>query len=546
MRQLKQCYRLFHIYFVLAKHGIDEIVSTANWFVPLKLIAYLNPYNWCRRQSKSRGQRIREALEELGPIFIKFGQMLSVRPDILPEDIINELSLLQDNVKPFLHAEKILAKIYRKPVSDLFLQFDKTPLASASIAQVHAAQLNDGQHVIIKVLRPHIEKKIRRDISLLHMLARIATYCWTFGKRLKPIEIINLFEKTLLNELDLMREAANASQLRRNFKASKTIYIPNVYWPYCRSKAVVFERIHGIPISDLDALHQHNINLKKLAENGVEIFFTQVFRDCFFHADMHPGNIFVNPETSDNPQYIAVDFGIMGTLNPTDQHYLAENLMAFFQHDYRRVALLHIDSGWVPADTRIDDFEAAIRTVCEPLFEQPLKNMSFGQLLLCLFQIGKQFQMEIQPQLLLLQKTLIHIEGLGRQLYPDLDLWKLAKPFLDRWFRKKINIKALTSNLFHKLPQWLETAPEIPELVYHALQSPRTHHGNVIQAKTSTSQSLGFAIGIAMAFIAISFFIFIAADKNGGAYTDLMQLSVLLEGFGLFMLLVSFFITLRK
>ncbi len=548
MRQLKQCYRLFHIYFVLAKHGVDEIISATGWFGPLTLVAYLNPYNWYRNKSKCRGQRIREALEELGPIFIKFGQMLSVRPDILPEDIINELSLLQDNVKPFPQAEKILAKIYGKDVTDIFSSFDKTPLASASIAQVHAAQLTNGQNVIVKVLRPNIEKKIKRDTSLLLTLAKITEYFWSFGKRLKPVEIINVFERTLLHEVDLMREAANASQLHRNFNNSKIIYIPKVYWPYCRNKAIVFERICGIPVSDIDTLRQHNINLQKLAENGVEIFFTQVFRDCFFHADMHPGNIFINPEATDNPQYIAVDFGIMGTLNPTDQRYLAENLMAFFQRDYRRIALLHVDSGWVPADTCLDDFEAAIRTVCEPIFEQPLKDISCGQLLLLLFKTGKQFHMEIQPQLLLLQKTLIHIEGLGRQLYPDLDLWKTAKPFLENWLQKKVSIKSLASNIFQRLPQWLETAPEIPELIYNALQpsracKSRTYH----TTKTPKQKKLpGFAFGFATSLILISLFSFAIAGKSRHASVDLIQAGFLLETLGVFLLLIVFFTSMRK
>ena len=437
-------------------------------FRPFRFLLFLLPWNWLPRKRQPRAVRLRETLEDLGPMYIKFGQILSTRRDLLPDDIADELALLQDSVPPFPGAQAriIIEKAYGKPIEQVFESFDETPLASASIAQVHAARLLDGREVVVKVVRPHIRKTIERDLALLYVLAGLAERYWSEGKRLRPREVVAEYEKTILDELDLMREAANASQLRRNFSKSTMLYVPEVYWPWTVRNVMVMERIHGTPISDIDELRKQNIDLKKLSATGVEIFFTQVFRHNFFHADMHPGNIFV----SKKGQYIAVDFGIMGTLSPEDQRYLAENFLAFFNRDYHRVAELHVESGWVPAGTRIDEFESAIRSVCEPIFERPLKDISFGRLLLYLFQTARRFNMVIQPQLVLLQKTLLNIEGLGRELYPDLDLWQTAKPFLERWMSDNIGLRGFASTLRKESGQWLETLPQLPNLVFSALK----------------------------------------------------------------------------
>ena len=463
-----QLWRLVHISLVLARHGLDEIVLATHLFRPVRFLIYFNPWYWWRRHDEPRGVRIRRSLEDLGPIFVKFGQILSTRQDLLPDDISLELAKLQDRVPPFpgVQARCVIEKAYGHPVQEVLKDFDETPLASASIAQVHTATLMDGTAVVIKVLRPGITKTIRRDVSLLHYVAGLAERYWKEGRRLRPREVVSEFEKTLFDELDLLREAANASQLRRNFIDSTVLYVPEVYWPHCRREVMVMERIYGTPISNVAALRESGIDLKCLAERGVEIFFTQVFRHNFFHADMHPGNIFV----ADDSRYIAVDFGIMGTLSPVDQRYLAENFLAFFHRDYHRVAELHVESEWVPAGTRIDEFEAAIRTVCEPIFERPLKDISFGHLLLRLFQTARRFNMEVQPQLVLLQKTLLNIEGLGRQLYPDLDLWDTAKPFLERWMSEQVGPRALLTNLRKSAPQWAETLPEVPALLHKTLK----------------------------------------------------------------------------
>lgn len=471
MKTISHLLRLMQISCILFRYNLDELVYSFDLFRPLCFFVSLNPY---RKISKklSRGERVRLALEDLGPIFVKFGQTLSTRRDFIPIDIADELARLQDRVPPFPgeEAKSIVEACIRKPISEVFSEFDIKPLASASIAQVHSAKLlTTGQEVVVKVLRPGIYKKINRDIDLLYALADLALRYWRPAKQLRPREIVVEFEACLKDELDLLREGANASQLRRNFSNSDLLYIPEVYWPYNSHKVLVMERIYGISISDIPALKKQGINLKKLAERGVEIFFTQVFRDCFFHADMHPGNIFVSTKNKESPQYLGVDFGIMGSLSPEDQHYLAENLMAFFNRDYRRVAQLHIESGWVEENTRINEFEAAIRTVCEPIFERPLKEISFGQLLLRLFQTARRFNMEVQPQLVLLQKTLFNIEGLGRQLYPDLDLWNTAKPFLEHWLRKQIGPRAFVRKIREYAPYWAERIPEIPDLIYHLM-----------------------------------------------------------------------------
>jgi len=460
--------RLAKINWVLLRYGLDEIILATHLLRPLRFVRYLTPWYWLRGDLGPPGRRIRLALEALGPIFVKFGQVLSTRRDLLPDDIATELAKLQDRVPPFdgSEARRLIEEALGQPVSELFAEFDETPLASASIAQVHAAVLHDGSEVVVKVLRPGIRDTIRQDVALLKLVADLAERYWKESRRLRPREVVAEYEGIIFDELDLMREAASASQLRRAFEGSELLYIPEVHWPLTRTNVMVIERIHGIPVSDIPAMREAGVDLQLIAERGVEIFFTQVFRDSFFHADMHPGNIFVTPEGG----YIAVDFGIMGTLNPVDQRYLAENFLAFFKRDYRRVAILHVESGWVPSGTRVDQFEAAIRTVCEPIFERPLKEISFGTLLLRLFQTARRFNMEVQPQLVLLQKTLLSIEGLGRQLYPDLDLWKTAKPFLEGWMSEQVGPKALLRSLREQAPLWVEQLPELPGLAFRALE----------------------------------------------------------------------------
>ncbi len=470
MAYIQRFIRLSSISWVLLRHGLDELILATHLFRPFRFLRLLMPWTWFDRKTP-RGHRIRLALEDLGPIFVKFGQILSTRRDLLPDDISVELAKLQDQVSPFDNtvAYKIVEKSLGHPLTEIFSEFSDAPFASASIAQVHAATLHSGEKVIVKVLRPNIKPVIQRDINLLYIIADKIERYWPAGKNLRPKAVVAEFEKSLLDELDLMREAANASQLRRNFKNSEKLYIPEVYWQHCRKDIMVMERIHGTPIGNIDALIDKNINLQQLSERGVEIFFTQVFRHSFFHADMHPGNIFV----ADTGQYIAVDFGIMGTLNDTDQRYLAENFLAFFNRDYHRVAELHVISGWVDKDTRIDEFESAIRAVCEPIFDKPLKDISFGQLLLNLFQTARRFNMEVQPQLILLQKTLLNIEGLGRQLYPDLDLWKTAKPFLEQWMKDKIGPRSFIKHVKENAPLWAEQLPKIPNLVFDVLQQAK-------------------------------------------------------------------------
>lgn len=464
-------HRLLIINWTLARYGLDEIILQLHLFRPLRFLVWLNPYNWFRGGRLSRAERIRLCIEDLGPIFIKFGQMLATRRDLLPDDLIDELEKLLDRVPPFPveQARGIIEQSLGMPLDRAFLSFDNEVLASASIAQVHPAVLKDGREVVVKIVRPGIDKLIRKDMDVLLLLARLADRYWSDAPRVKPVQVVREFEKTLFNELDLVREAANASELRRHFLDSKDLYVPEIHWDYCRQNILVIERIYGIPVTDLERLRAHDINLEVLSRKGVEVFFSQVYDYNFFHADMHPGNIFVSTENPDNPQYIAVDFGIMGSLSKTDQRYLAENFVAFFNRDYRRVAELHVDSGWVDPDTRIDDFEQAIRAVCEPMFQRPLAEISFGQLLLRLFETARDFNMEIQPQLLLLQKTLLHIEGLGRQLYPQLDLWDTAKPFLERWLSRQMGLRALGKGVRDNLPFLAEHLPDLPQLAFKAL-----------------------------------------------------------------------------
>ena len=468
---MRNLIRLIAINFTLARFGLDEIILSMHFFRPLYLLGLINPFNWFRGNNLSQAERLRLCIESLGPIFIKFGQMMATRRDLFGDEIADELEKLLDRVPPFplQQARDIIVQQLGMPLQQAFADFDEKEIASASIAQVYAATLPDGQDVVVKIVRPGIEHKIRKDIEVLLLLARMADRYWDEARRVKPIQIVREFETTIMNELDLVREAANASELRRNFEDSADLYVPRVHWDYCRPRVMVMERIRGIPVTDIGQLQAHDINFELLSRKGVEIFFTQVFRHNYFHADMHPGNIFVATENPDDPKYIAVDFGIMGSLSTSDQRYLAENFVAFFNRDYRRVAELHVDSGWVDRNTRIDEFEAAIRSVCEPMFQRPLSEISFGQLLLRLFQTARSFNMEIQPQLLLLEKTFLHIEGIGRQLYPQLDLWDTAKPFLERWLSEQLGVRALVKGMKQNLPYIAEHLPDLPQLAFRAL-----------------------------------------------------------------------------
>lgn len=483
--------RLLRIYWVIARYRLDTFLDQAAMPVYLRLLVKLLPWRLFFSARQSSAERLRLALIALGPVFIKFGQTLSTRRDLLPEDLANELAKLQDRVPPFSGqlAREIVEKQLQQPVDQLFAEFDPTPLASASVAQVHPARLPDGQAVVVKVIRPGIDRVIRQDVELLYTLAHMVQRLWSEGRRLRPVEVVAEYEQTIIDELDLRKEAANGSLLRRNFDGSTILYVPEIFWDYTRQRVLVMERISGIPVADVDALRAQGTDMEKLAERGVEIFFTQVFRDSFFHADMHPGNIFVSRENPSDPQYIAVDFGIVGSLNAEDQSYLARNILAFFKRDYRQVAQLHIDSGWVPPNTNVQAFETAIRSVCEPIFEKPLKDISFGMVLLGLFQTARRFNMEVQPQLILLQKTLLNIEGLGRQLYPELDLWKTGKPFLENWMRERMGVKAVLKNLKQQAPDWIEKLPQIPQLVYDNLQQGRSAQQQHLENWESLQQS---------------------------------------------------------
>lgn len=542
--------RLLRINYVLARHGLDEIIFETHLLRPFRFLIYLLPWNWFIRKRAPRGARIRRALEDLGPVFIKFGQVLSTRRDLLADDIADELQLLQDAVPPFPNqlAQDIIEKAFGEKVEDLFEIFEKSPLASASVAQVHAAILKNGDDVVVKVLRPNILPVIKRDIALLYIIAEWAARYSSQIRRLRPVEVVEEYEKTILDEMDLMREAANASQLRRNFEDSNDLYVPGIYWDYTRKNVMVMERIYGLPIRDIEALKASNTDLKRLAELGVEIFFSQVFSDNFFHADMHPGNVFVDIEDPANPKYIAVDFGIMGTLSPTDKRYLAENFLAFFQRDYNKVAKLHVESGWVPSDTRVDEFESAIRSVCEPIFERPLKEISFGQLLLRLFQTARRFNMEVQPQLVLLQKTLLNIEGLGRQLYPDLDLWTTAKPFLENWMNEQVGAKAMMRGFKENLPYIIEKMPEMPSLIYDALKSNAGGEGQKKQLEEMQkirdeikrgNQRNVIAIGGASLLMS-AFIVFGLDGYSSTMFMGAPVISWMLGGLGAFFLLFSF------
>jgi ubiquinone biosynthesis protein len=462
--------RLIKIFTVATRYGLDEI-AMSGLHVPrtAKIIDFL--FFW-RQITAPRGVRLRMALEELGPIFVKFGQVLSTRRDLMPPDIADELALLQDRVPPFdsdLAIAQITASLGAHP-SKLFASFEREPVASASIAQVHFATLKNGREVAVKVLRPGMKKSIDGDLALMDVAAGLVERFWADSRRLKPREVVAEFDKYLHDELDLMREAANASQLRRNFADSTLLMVPEMFWDYCSSSVIVMERMHGIPVSQIERLAAAGIDLKKLSSDGVEIFFTQVFRDGFFHADMHPGNILVSVAPETFGRYIALDFGIVGTLNDFDKDYLSQNFLAFFRRDYKRVAEAHIESGWAPPSTRVDELESAVRACCEPIFDRPLKDISFGQILLRLFQTSRRFNVEVQPQLVLLQKTLLNIEGLGRQLDPDLDLWRTAKPYLERWMGDQVGWRGLVERLRAEAPRYTHILPQLPRLMHRALE----------------------------------------------------------------------------
>ena len=479
--KLRVISRLLEIQRVLVRHRLDEFVRATHLYRPLRFIFFLSPWTWFERGKEApRGVRLRLALEELGPIFVKFGQALSTRRDLLPLDIADELAKLQDCVPPFdgRVARAIVEAAYGRTAEQVFSMFDETPLAAASIAQVHAAELrpdvplNGAQtrEVVVKVLRPGMLEVISRDLEVLRELARIADRHWEGSRRLRPMEVVLEYEKTILDELDLMREAGNASQLRRNWEGSPLLYVPAVHWDFCRPTVMVLERIRGVQISNMTRLRELGTDIRRLAENGVEIFFTQVFKHNFFHADMHPGNIFVLIDNPAQPKYAAVDFGIVGTLDPRDQYYLAENFLAVSDRDYRRVATLHLESGWVPEGSRVDEMESAIRTVCEPIFNKPLKEISFGTVLLRLFEISRRFDVSIQPQLILLQKTLLNIEGLGRELYPDLDVFKTAGPIMRDWVREKLSARAVMEKARVQLPEVINSLQTLAPLVRAAVQ----------------------------------------------------------------------------
>ena len=470
--------RLLKISWIVWRYRLDQLFPPGH--LPWSARLLLLPCKLKPIPRLSRGERLRRALEDLGPIFIKFGQLLSTRPDLVPPDMLDDLNRLQDKVPPFdkeQFRELVEAGLGEK-VDTIFASYEREPLASASVAQVHGATLHSGQRVVIKIVRPGIERVIEQDIRLLLMLAHLVERYSIDGRRLRPVDVVRDYRNTIFDELDLQREAANASQLRRNFLDSPLLYIPEIYWDYTRNNVLVMERIHGIPVTHIDELEAQGSDMKALAERGVEIFFKQVFEHNFFHADMHPGNIFVGRDNPEQPSYIAVDMAIVGSLTREDQYYLARNLLAMFHRDYRLVAELHVQSGWVPESTRVEELEAAVRTVCEPIFEKPLKEISFGHLLMSLFRTARRFNMEVQPQLVLLQKTLLNIEGLGRQLYPDLDLWVTARPYLERWLKDRFHPSSLWDELKRYGPEWLEKFPQVPELVFNGLQQMQ-HLGQV-------------------------------------------------------------------
>ncbi len=472
MHTLRQFARALKISAILVRYRLDEFLQEAHLFRPMQAVRLFTVLPRRRVAELPRGERLRLALQEMGPVYVKFGQIISTRRDLLPPDIADELAVLQDRVPPFPgeEARRIVEDALGGSVDDLFAEFALDPLASASIAQVHAAKLPDGRDVVVKVVRPDIETRLRRDIDLLLYLSGMVERYWDGSRRVRPREIVEEFQNVVFDELDMQREASNASMLRRNFEGSEELYIPEVYWPYCRERVLVMERVSGIPVNDVTALRAAGVDLPKLARRGIKVFYTQVFRDNLFHADMHPGNIFVDVSDPANASFIAMDFGIVASLTPKDLHYIAENFIALFNRDYFRVAKLHVEAGWVPPETRIDELEAAVRAVGEPNFTRPLNEISFGKLLMKLFQVARRFDLQIQPQLIMLQKTLLNIEGLGRQLHPDLDIWAVAKPELESIMREKHGVDQTARRLAERMPGWIGKAPEMPGLVHEFLR----------------------------------------------------------------------------
>jgi ubiquinone biosynthesis protein len=481
---LRQFLRIWHIGVILKRYRLDELVDKNRLPGPVRWLRIFMP----RGKDVSglpRGERLRLALQDLGPVYVKFGQILSTRRDLLPPDIADELALLQDQVPPFPgdEARAIIEEALGEPVGEIFASFDTKPLASASIAQVHPATLHDGREAVVKVVRPGIGKQLRKDIDLLTAIAKLAEKFMQNGANVQPLKVVREFETFVFDELDMQREAANASILRRNFKGSSDLYIPEVYWQWCTRRVMVMERVSGLPVGDIENLKKHGVNLKKLARRGVRVFYMQVFRDNLFHADLHPGNILVDASNPDDPTYIAMDFGIVASLSTKDLYYIAENFKALFNQDYRRVAALHIEAGWVPETTRLEELEAATRSVGEPNFTRPLNEVSFGKVLFDLFQVAHRFQLTLQPQLLMLQKTLLNVEGLARQLDPELDIWGVAKPELETILRERHKLENVSQELRDRLPGWLAQAPEIPGLVHDFLV--KANAGQLLTRTTS-------------------------------------------------------------
>lgn len=464
-------FRMIKIARICARYRLDTLLSNNTFFYLIALLIIINPRCWTVCKRLNRGQRLRLGLETLGPIYVKFGQILSTRRDLLPDDIADELAKLQDQVPPFptKTAITMMEAAYKKPINEVFKTISPEPLASASIAQVYAGVLHSGEDIVVKILRPNVTKYVSSDIKVLTLIARTLELISKRIRRFRPSEVVEEFKRTVFSELDLIREGANASALRRNFEGSDIIRVPKVYFDYTHENILVLERFYGIKISEIDMLKSKGVNMEKLARNGVEIFMTQVFRDSFFHADMHPGNILVDIKDPENPVYCAVDFGIMGSLSDSDKYYMAENFLAFFNADYLRISELHVESSWVAKKTNVHDFAAAIRSVCEPIFQKPMNEISFGEVLIRLFQISRQFDLEVQPQLILLQKTLLNIEGLGRQLYPELDLWDTVYPYLKNSMKERYSIKNFLKKCKHHLPFIIDKFPEMPEVIYNYL-----------------------------------------------------------------------------